>query len=107
MSHIDRIENPDLRERDDVKLVANDADTYAALAAVASSEGGQILLKNLARDTQAAIEKLASQFVTLPEAELRATCAKLAASLTLFKSMINAKDNLSGAQDALEELIRS
>ena len=106
MSHSSRIPE-DRRSEGALQLAAHDADLYMALYAVSTSEGGQILLKSLAADSMAAIEKLAAQYATLPEAELRATCAKLSSVLSLFRAMRNAPHNLQTAQAELEELLSS
>jgi len=96
--------NPALAERSDVQAVAEDTDTYAALAAVTNSEGGEVLLKALNRDIASAVNNLVSGYKTLPEIELRALCATLEASIQLARTLNRAPQNLKMAEDALKEL---
>lgn len=90
---------------DDAKLVAADADRYAAIYAVSTSEGGKILIESLKQDVIAAVDKLCNGYTTMSEIELRATCATLSVNRSLIQSLTRSKDNLDGASDALDELM--
>lgn len=96
--------NPEVAARADAQGVAEDIDTYAALAGVATSEGGQTLLKALNRDIAGAVNALIGGYRTLPDMELRSLCATLEARIQLARTLHRAPQNLDLAEDALKEL---
>jgi len=89
---------------DDIKAVQSDVDRYGALSALSTSEGGQVLVKTLAQDAMSAIANLAGQYKTLPDTEMRALCARLSVTLSLYRALTNAQTNLDGAKDELQKL---
>lgn len=96
--------NPEAANREDVKQVTGDIDTYAALAGFASSEAGGILIGALTSELANAVGEIARGFRTLPESELRALGAKIDARLTFLQSLNRARSNLEFAEEALKEL---
>lgn len=89
------------------ELVKKDLDTYAALAAVAYSEGGQILMQNLAKDIMGSIDIMSSQAGIMQEQSLRAAATKIALSLQMYRALANADGNMRNAQDELDALLNS
>jgi hypothetical protein len=98
-------DNPNLANREEVKEVAGDIDTYAALAAFASSEAGSILTASYGKEIAATVQLIANGYKTLPEAELRALGAQLEARLNFLHSLSRARTNLDDAEAILKELI--
>lgn len=98
-------DNPELAARTDVQDVAADIDLYAALAGVASSEGGKALVGALSREIASTVQEIAGGYKTLPEMELRSLGAKLAVRLIMVQSLKRARTNLDLAEDWLEGLI--
>lgn len=105
MSKIDGVPE-EFKNRDDVKLVANDVDLYSALHSVALSEGGQILADRIKKDIKDIIDTFASQHGTMNETALRSLGAKLSVMLPIYRALVRAGDNLSDTNKELEELIR-
>lgn len=99
-----RKDNPALAERSDVQAIAEDIDSYAAIAAVSNTEGGAILLKALYRDIAGAVEGLVGGYKTVPDVELRALCAVLEARIQLARTINRAETNKTLAEDVLKEL---
>ena len=102
MSHIEAVHED--KRTDEVRLVADHADRYAALFAMSNSEGGQLLKASLETDIDNLVTKVSTQFSTLPEAELRALCAAIGVQRAMLSTLTNSKDNLDGALDTLKEL---
>lgn len=87
-------------EKDEIK---EDLKKYKALEAVANSDGGQILLETLVADIEYSIDILVSDYKTLPDIELRSTCANLATNLAIFKALTNSSKNKKFALSELKE----
>jgi hypothetical protein len=97
-------DNPDIAEREDVRVIAADADMYAALDAFGTSEAGSIIRKSLLRDVSSTIDAIAQGWRTLPHAELMALAARLEERLALTQTFARARTNLELAEDALKEI---
>jgi hypothetical protein len=103
MSFNERV--PEEKRTDETEQVARDADAYAAVFALSTSEGGRILIESLRRDITASIDKLAAGYANLTEPVLRAECANLNVQLNVLRTLTRSKDNLDGALAVLDELI--
>jgi hypothetical protein len=98
-------DNPELAEREDVKGVTADIDTYAALAAFASSEAGGIVFASINKEIAQTVNELANKYRIMVEPELRAACAQLAARISFLQSLSRARTNLDDAEEYLKDLI--
>ena len=94
------------RLSDEAQVIGQDVETYTALYAVSTSKGGRKLIEALEADIETAIDKLASRYHDLPEQELRTLCADLAVRRGMLQSMHNARDNMEGAKDELDQLTK-
>lgn len=103
MSNHERV--PKDKRNDATEVAANDADSYAALYALSTSEGGELLIDTLKQDILYAVDKLTAGYATMPEIELRALCASLGINRALVQSLTRSKANLDGALEVLDELI--
>jgi hypothetical protein len=98
-------DNPELAEREEIKGVAEDIDTYAALASFASSEAGAVLFASYSKEIASTVSLIVSGYRTLPEIELRALAAKLEARISFLQSLSRARTNLDDAEAYLKDLI--
>lgn len=89
------------------ELVKKDLDTFSALASVAATEGGQILMHNLAKDIIGLIDIVAFQADILEEQKLRTSCIKIGTLLNMYRALVNADENMQGAQEELDALLNS
>lgn len=87
------------------ELIEKDVDDFAALAAVAKSDGGKILVQTLMTDVVGAVERLTNyKGKTLDE--LISICADLNANLSLVRTLTRAEKNKKLAQEALQEALQ-
>ena len=87
------------------ELIEKDVDDFAALAAVAKTDGGKILVQTLMADVVGAVERLTNyKGKTLDE--LISICADLNANLSLVRTLTRAEKNKKLAQEALEEALQ-
>lgn len=106
MSRISKIQkdNPQVAAREEVRAIAVDIDTYAALAALKTSEGGVLLYKTLVKDVANCIDEITGKWNTADNLTLMGLCAKLSERITILKMLDHAKTNLELAEEALKEL---
>jgi hypothetical protein len=87
------------------ELIEKDVDDFSALAAVAKSDGGKILVQTLMTDVVGAVERLTNyKGKTLDE--LISICADLNANLSLVRTLTRAEKNKKLAQEALQEALQ-
>jgi len=94
---------PDSEEK---KLAKSSVKLYASLEAVANSEGGQFLIKGWKQDIVASMDTLCSKYLTAPEFELRAACARLSERLASLRAIQHAGRNKKFALKELEEILK-
>jgi hypothetical protein len=97
-------DQPDTAE---IELARAELNTYSALAAIANTEGGQVLMKSLASDAMNAIDTLSAQAGVMSEQTLRAMGMKIATTLHMYRALANADSNRRGAQEELDALLNS
>lgn len=90
-----------------VRDIADDLDKAAALDALASSEGGVILLKSLVSDILSAIDTLTSKYNTLTNQEFVGICADIKTKIDIAKAIKRANANKKFLEDLLEKEIAS
>lgn len=93
-------------EREDIKELATDIDTYAAIAAIANQQGGKILVDTATKDIVTTVEALAAGYEKLSHAELMGKCATLRANLAMLRTLTRADKNLDLAGEALAEAVK-
>ena len=93
------------KERTEKDEVQEDIERYAALAAFASSEAGEVIFTALGKEIAATVSEIATGYHTLSEAELRALGAKLETRITFLQSLKRAPTNLEDAEAYMKELI--
>lgn len=97
---IEESENPD------VKAIAADLDAYASLDAVATSPGGQLLIKSHLKDVVSSVERLCNGYAgTLSHIEMIAICADMKSKLDMVQSLGRASMNKDDAEKALEQAL--
>lgn len=99
-------DRPELDGRADVKEAADDVELYKAIAAFQSSEAGKVIVPALAQDVATEIEALLNGYKTMPETELRATCARIDALIGLVHTFNRAETNAQDADAVLTELLK-
>lgn len=82
-----------------------DVEMYSALDAVATSEGGKLLIESLTTDALDDIDTLCEGYRKLPHAELIALCASLEKSLSTLRSLTRAGKQKKLAREMLEQVI--
>lgn len=92
-------------ELTEVYEIAGEADKFHALKVILEQEGGQILLKHYIESAVRGIDGL-SQYQSLTHPELVALCALITTNLQSARALTRAADNLSMADEALEEALR-
>lgn len=92
--------------REDIRGIAEDIDTYAALAAIANQQGGQILITTAVKDVISAVDGIAAGYEKLSHAELMGKCATLRANLAMLRTLTRADKNLDLASEALEDAVK-
>ena len=80
-------------ERPDLKEMAEELNTFAAIEVLADSEGGQTLIKNLTDDIASAVDTLSMRYKDMPHVEMIALCASLRANLDMVRVLTRAKKN--------------
>ncbi len=88
-----------------IKRKGKELNAYAALEALAQSEGGRIIIQALKTDILAVLDTLAIKYQTLPHAELIAACADMAAKLDTLRTLTNATKNKKFVYDELVEFL--
>lgn len=88
----------------DLEIAKDDANIYGPLAALAATEGGQVLLTSITAKIRSDIDLLCTQYATSTEMELRARIARLSVNLELARSLNRAQDNYDGAIDLVKQL---
>ena len=86
---------------DDQKAVQEDFKKYQAINAIASQEGGKVLIKSLEADVVAGVEMIISLYRG-DEMELRVTIAKLSANLNLLRAF---KRSAKNEEELRKELV--
>lgn len=89
----------------EVVEIEKDLGTYISLETLADSEGGKILVDNLAKDIIGLTESLGIKYKTATHAELMGLCADLESKTTILRLITRAKKNKELAQDALKEAL--
>lgn len=97
----------DFAENEGVLAITDDLSNYAALSAVASQEGGKLIISGLVTDIMTGLDKVATTYKTATHAELMGTCAGIKANLDLVRVLTRAHTNKELAKEALEEAIKS
>lgn len=96
--------NPEAAEREDVQAVAADIDTYADLAALDASDGGQIMRQAILRELGTTVDALAGSYGSATHPELMALCARLEARLGFLRALSRGKTNLELAEEVLKDM---
>lgn len=96
------IKKEDLPEEDQHLL--DELGNYKALDALKDSDGGKFLIKNLRESIVSEVSTLVAGYRDMPEVELRARLAKLAAYIPLVQTLVRAKLNAEGLQEDLIKL---
>ena len=83
--------------------IADDLDEVAAIDAVATSEGGKILLKGLMADVASAVESIAMQHKTLTLQEFISYGAAIKERLDIANALSGAQKNKEYLSELLEQ----
>ena len=83
----------------------NEVKHYKSLEAVAKSDGGKLLIKELKTKIADNINFLINDFETLPEIQLRTICAKIEAALGQLRMLNRAEKNAKVSVAELEQLL--
>lgn len=83
--------------------ITKDIKKYKAVEAVANSDGGKIIEKDIKDDLISVIDQISVKYGELSHIELIALCAGLNEKLTMLRIFKNAKTNRKMAIEALED----
>lgn len=89
----------------DKGIIREDIAEMASLQSMANSEGGKILAHRTLKAIVSTMDGLSSSYTHASHPELQALCARLSERLGLYRTLINADENLVLAQDALAEAL--
>ena len=89
-----------------VAALLDEYDEKNALAILAKSDGGQILMKGLLTDIGNTVERLANSYKDAPHAELIAHCASLLYSINMYKALGRADKNKLQLEEMLEQALQ-
>lgn len=92
-------------ELTDLYEIAGEADKFHALKTILDQEGGQVLLEHYIKSAVAGVDALA-QYETLSYERLISICALIHSNLQSARALSRAADNLSMADEALEEALQ-
>lgn len=92
---------------EEIEAVQKDVERYALLEAVANSEGGKMIITELGKDAESALQKLLSVYKTAPEMELRSWCAILGERISLLQAFQRAPGQKEGSSKVLADLLKS
>ncbi len=90
-----------------IESIKKDTRKYAAIEAVANTEGGRVLISGLKKDLIDTIDNIATNYKDISHVELVALSAKLSAKLSLLRSIELSKKNKELASEALEEAMKN
>jgi len=96
-------ENPDADEA--LLGLAEELDEKHSLAALAQSEGGQLLLASLLSDIASSVLGLSSSYKDASHIELIGLCAKLDCKLDMYRALKRAPHNKKVLEDLLAEAL--
>lgn len=82
--------------------IKNDLEKAAALDAMATSEGGKILVEGLIQDALSSIETLCAKYATMTQQEFVAECSDLKKNLDLARAIKRSK----AAKEELDKLFK-
>lgn len=99
-------EEPKKPKSPEVVSIERDLERYVALETLAESEGGKIIVDNLASDVISLAEILGAQYKTATHAEILGLCADLDNKLTILRLITRSKKNKELALDALKQAIK-
>jgi hypothetical protein len=91
-----------MTQKEDIK---KEVKKYAALEAVAKSEGGKILIDSLQKDVVSAIDELAHKYKDASHMELIAIISKMHSRLLILRTLNRAGANKKFSKQELEFLI--
>lgn len=89
-----------------IKEIQEDLEIVNALEAVALSEGGKILLKNLAKDILGNLEILSNKYSTMTMQEFISLGASTKEKMLVFKAISNSKKNKDLLNEILQETLK-
>lgn len=92
-------------EKDKAESVLQDLESFAALEALANSEGGKLLVGTLTEDALNDIDALTAGYKKLSHIEIMGLCASLEKSLDTIRAIKRSTKNKNMAKEALEEII--
>jgi len=93
------------KKNPEIAAIERDLDKFVALEILAESEGGRLVVDNLAVDIIALAEIVGSQYKTASHAELMGLCADIDNKLTILRLITRAKKNRELATEALKEAL--
>lgn len=92
---------------DKIGEIKKDIKKYGAIAAIANTDGGKILISSLKKDIISSINELTSGYKILSHIEIIAICARLSERLAVLKTINNSTNNKKFAQEALEFILQN
>lgn len=93
-------------DKDEVREVHKDVKRFGALAGMAVSEGGKVLIDAYLVDIMTTMRTLANGYKRFTHPELIAHCASLENKLDVVKTLSLAPENERLADDRLKELLK-
>lgn len=90
----------------EIQQTADEYERYKALDILAKSKGGKILIEAAKKDVASLVQKIAYNFSTMTDIELKSTCAMLSPKLTLIRTLQNSESNADVMKEDLEELLK-
>lgn len=87
------------------KEIGDDIKKYAALDTLRSSDGGKVLIDSYTADIIASLDGIAQGYRSMTYTDLVARAAGLSEKLDVLRTLLNARTNLTLANEALKEAL--
>lgn len=101
-----KLKNKKIAESPELSALADDLDKVTAIAIVAESEGGELLVKGLISDVVSSLDTIAVKHSSLSINEFIALGASIKANLDLMRALKRSKKNKKELQGMLEEALQ-
>lgn len=96
---------PLAKDNEFIKSLIEALDDARDVSAMAHSEGGQALAKALKENCNIIVGRIRSEYMKLPDTELRALCATIDAQMSLYEDLTSAGLIVDTAQKGLDEAL--
>lgn len=101
-----QIPNPEEIDTPEVAEIKDELGSFAALEAVANSEGGQLLISSHMKDVVSIVDSLGANYNVYSHTQLMAMCAEMKTKLDMVRTLTRAEKNKTFMQETLDAALR-